>query len=86
MGVHDGLFSTGDNAHEKEEMSGKGDRDRTSDREAYERNYMQVFRPKEPMYSDILKYESAYRGKQASTQGDSSGDAGSTPASSTTHD
>ena len=53
---------------------GKGDRDRTKDREKYEKNYARVFEPserssqyddcrssKEPLKADAEKHEEAFR-------------------------
>ena len=40
---------------------GKGDKDRTTDREKYEKNYARVFEPKEPLKADAEKHEDAFR-------------------------
>jgi hypothetical protein len=44
-------------------MNGKGDRNRTTDWEKFYDGYNKVFRPKEPFYKDIKKYESRFRNK-----------------------
>jgi len=44
-------------------MNGKGDRNRTSNWDAFYEGYNNVFRPKEPFYDDVQKYESRFRGK-----------------------
>ena len=63
-------------------MSGKGDRDRTTDREAYEKaydsifnekTYNQLFKPKRPFYNDIKKYERAFNVGKNSNEGVFSG-------------
>ena len=65
-------------------MNGKGDRDRTSDREAFYKAYDAVFKPKEPFYDDVKKYESRFRGGNIdSTQEETSEDVGAKPTSST---
>jgi len=65
-------------------VNGKGDRDRTSDREAFYKAYDAVFKPKEPFYDDVKKYESRFRGGNIdSTQEETSEDVGANPTSST---
>ena len=65
-------------------MNGKGDRDRTSDREAFYKAYDTIFKPKEPFYKDVQKYESRFRGGNIdSTQEETSEDVGANPTSST---
>lgn len=43
-------------------MSGKGDRNRTDNWDAFYQGYNKVFRPKEPFYKDVQEYESRFRG------------------------
>ena len=76
-------------------MSGKGDRSRVSDWDAYHEGYNNIFRPKDPFYNDIKKYESAFCGGKNSNEGsfcggnldsiqeDTSEDVGANPTSST---
>ena len=65
-------------------MNGKGDRNRTSNWDAFYDGYNKVFRPKEPFYTDAKKYESRFRGGNIdSTQEDTSEDVGANPTSST---
>jgi hypothetical protein len=65
-------------------MNGKGDRNRVSNWDAYHSGYNNVFKPKEPFYSDIKKYESAFIGGNSdSIQEDTSEDVGANPTSST---
>ena len=65
-------------------MNGKGDRNRTSNWEKFYDGYNKVFRPKEPFYKDIKKYESRFRGGNIdSTKADMPSDVGANPTSST---
>ena len=76
-------------------MSGKGDRNRVSDWDAFYDGYNNIFRPKEPFYKDIKKYEGAFCGGKNSNEGvfyggsldsiqeDTSEDVGANPTSST---
>ena len=65
-------------------MNGKGDRNRTTDWDKFYDGYNRIFRPKEPFYTDIKKYESRFRGGNIdSTQGPASEDVGANPTSST---
>ena len=65
-------------------MSGKGDRNRTDNWDAFYEGYNKVFRPKEPFYKDVQEYESRFRGGNIdSTQGATSEDVGANPTSST---
>jgi len=76
-------------------VSGKGDRSRVSDWDAYHKGYNNIFRPKDPFYNDIKKYEGAfcggknsnkgvfYGGNSDSIQEDTSEDVGANPTSST---
>ena len=50
-------------------MSGKGDRSRVSDWDAYHKGYNNIFRPKDPFYNDIKKYEGAFCGGKNSNKG-----------------
>tara|TARA_R100000479_G_C6351812_1_gene189543 strand:- start:438 stop:695 length:258 start_codon:yes stop_codon:yes gene_type:complete len=65
-------------------MSGKGDTDKTFDREEFYKAYDAVFKPKDPFYDDVKKYESRFRGGNTdSTQEETSEDVGANPTSST---
>lgn len=44
-------------------MNGKGDRNRTSNWDAFYEGYNRVFRPKNPFYRDVQEYESRFRNK-----------------------
>ena len=65
-------------------MNGKGDRNRTSDWDAFYEGYNRVFRPKNPFYKDVQEYESRFRGGNIdSTQEETFEDVGANPTSST---
>ena len=70
-------------------MSGKGDRNRASDWDAYHNGYNNIFRPKKPFYKDIKKYKirravkAFFGGNLDSTQEETSEDVGANPTSST---
>ncbi len=76
-------------------MSGKGDRNRVSNWDAFYKGYNNIFKPKEPFYKDIKKYEGAFYGGKNSNKGafyggnsdsiqeDTSEDVGANPTSST---
>jgi hypothetical protein len=65
-------------------MNGKGDRNRTSNWDAFYDGYNRVFRPKEPFYKDVQEYESRFRGGNLdSTKADMPSDVGANPTSST---
>jgi len=65
-------------------MSGKGDRNRVSNWDAFYKGYNNIFKPKEPFYKDIKKYEGAFCGGNSdSIQEDTSEDVGANPTSST---
>ena len=41
-------------------MSGKGDRNRTTDTDRYRQNHARVFKPKAPFYEDIQRCETNF--------------------------
>ena len=64
-------------------MSGKGDRNRVSNWDAFYKGYNNVFKPKEPFYSDIKVYESRFKGGNIdSTKAEMPSDVGANPTSS----
>lgn len=68
-------------------MSGKGDRNRTSNWETFHEGYNNIFRPKEPFCNDVKKYENAFMGGNLdSTQEETAEDVGANPTSSTTNE
>jgi len=65
-------------------VNGKGDRNRVSDWDEYHKGYNNIFRPKDPFYNDIKKYEGAFCGGNLdSIQEGTSEDVGANPTSST---
>ena len=65
-------------------MSGKGDRNRISNWDAFHEGYNNIFRPKEPFYKDVKKYESSFNGGNTdSIQDKIPEDVGANPTSST---
>ena len=69
-------------------MNGKGDRNRTSNWDAFYEGYNNVFRPKEPFYNDVQEYESRFRGgnidsTKVSVAESLPSDVGANPTSST---
>tara|TARA_R110002126_G_scaffold286357_1_gene438016 strand:- start:389 stop:628 length:240 start_codon:yes stop_codon:yes gene_type:complete len=78
-------------------MSGKGDRSRISNWDAFYEGYNNIFRPKEPFCNDVKKYEGAFIGGKKSNEGVFYGgnsdsiqdkipeDVGANPTSSTTN-